>query len=59
MKVICPPLSLSRTTVPYGNRGCSGGSRLSSIMYAVDNGGLDTSSSYPYIQRVCTYLAAD
>ena len=38
--------------VPYGNRGCSGGSRMSSIMYIVDNGGVDRTSSYPYIGRV-------
>ena len=42
--------------VPYGNRGCSGGSRLSTVMYMVDNGGVDTSKSYPYIGRVSPAL---
>ena len=37
--------------VPYGNRGCGGGSRESSIMYAIDFG-VDTDSSYPYVARV-------
>ena len=39
--------------VPYGNRGCGGGSRESSIMYAIDFG-VDTDSSYPYVARVRT-----
>nr|ACH48003.1 cathepsin [Latrunculia oparinae] len=38
-------------SVPYGNRGCSGGSRMATIMYAVDNGGIDGTSSYPYLGR--------
>ena len=46
----------SRYTVPYGNRGCGGGSRESSIMYTVDFG-VDTSASYPYIARVCLHCA--
>lgn len=44
-------INVSCLSVPYGNRGCGGGSRESSIMYAIDFG-IDTSSSYPYIARV-------
>ena len=45
-------LSISLSLVPYGNRGCSGGSRLSSLLYVIDNGGLDTEETYPYYARV-------
>ncbi|XP_064388733.1 procathepsin L-like [Halichondria panicea] len=38
-------------SIPYGNRGCSGGSRLSSLMYIIDSGGLDTETTYPYFAR--------
>ena len=43
-------------TVPYGNKGCSGGSCLNSILYVVNNGGLDGEDSYPYIAKVNTFF---
>lgn len=43
-------------TVPYGNKGCGGGSCLNSILYVVDNGGLDGEDSYPYIAKVNTFV---
>lgn len=42
--------------VPYGNMGCSGGSREVSLIYSIDMGGLDTASSYPYIETVSTHV---
>lgn len=45
-------LLLCLPAVPYGNSGCSGGSRMSSVLYMVDRGGVDLSSAYPYIARV-------
>ncbi len=38
--------------VPYGNKGCSCGDVTNSYMYVIDNRGLDTESSYPYVSRV-------
>ena len=43
--------------VPYGNKGCGGGSCLNSILYVVDNGGLDGEDSYPYIAKVNTFFS--
>ena len=45
---VCVPLHV----VPYGNRGCSGGSLEVSILYVIDNEGIDTSQSYPYTEYV-------
>lgn len=44
--------SLHTSVVIYGNKGCSGGSREVAILYVVDNNGIDTSKSYPYIESV-------
>ena len=44
-------------TVPYGNKGCGGGSCLNSILYVVNNGGLDGEDSYPYIAKVNTFFS--
>lgn len=52
MGVASPVSYISAVAVPYGNRGCSGGSRMASIMYMVDHKGVDRSSAYPYIGRV-------
>ena len=38
--------------VPYGNMGCSGGSQEVSILYIIDNDGIATENSYPYIANV-------
>ncbi|XP_062134745.1 cathepsin L-like [Drosophila sulfurigaster albostrigata] len=42
---------------PYNNGGCDGGLTLSSLKYIMDNGGIDTESSYPYkgIKQACQY----
>ena len=39
-------------SVLYGNRGCSGGDRLSAVSYVTDNGGINTEADYPYKARV-------
>nr|BAG74346.1 silicatein-G1 [Ephydatia fluviatilis] len=33
---------------PYGNHGCTCGSVINTYLYIIDNGGIDTASSYPY-----------
>ncbi|KAL5493700.1 hypothetical protein EMCRGX_G014919 [Ephydatia muelleri] len=44
-------------SVPYGNHGCSGGDTYTAIKYVVDNGGIDTESSYSFRgkQSSCQY----
>ena len=52
---LIPPSAPSHShPVPYGNKGCGGGSCLNSILYVVDNGGIDGEDSYPYIAKVRT-----
>lgn len=48
-------------SVIYGNQGCSGGSRETAILYIVDNNGIDTSKSYPYIsyQYLCRFKSSN
>ena len=36
----------------YGNLGCSAGETIDALKYVVDNGGIDTASSYPYQEKV-------
>lgn len=38
----------------YGNRGCRKGSVENTYLYIIDNNGIDTSKSYPYIGKVFT-----
>lgn len=38
--------------VPYGNHGCSGGDTYTAIKYVVDNGGIDTESTYGFKGKV-------
>nr|BAG74347.1 silicatein-G2 [Ephydatia fluviatilis] len=38
-------------SVPYSNRGCNGGDTYAALKYVVDNGGIDTESTYAYKER--------
>lgn len=42
---------------PYGNNGCDGGMPFRAMEYIMDNNGIDTSDSYPYIMMdgLCTF----
>nr|BAG74343.1 silicatein-M2 [Ephydatia fluviatilis] len=44
-------------SVPYGNHGCSGGDTYTAFKYVIDNGGIDTESSYSFKgkQSSCQY----
>lgn len=46
--------------VPYGNHGCSGGDTYTAMKYVIDNGGIDTESSYSFQGKVAdTILNVD
>eukprot|EP00731_Ephydatia_muelleri_P025848 Em0017g931a len=47
-------------SVLYGNRGCSGGDRLSAVSYVTDNGGINTEADYPYKARqgLCNFSSS-
>lgn len=45
-------LHCSFIAVVYGNKGCNGGNREATIMYILDNDGIDTAKSYPYLSSV-------
>lgn len=41
----------------YGTGGCmQGGWPEAALLYVIDNGGIDTRESYPYVGKVCSTI---
>ena len=50
------PIYLLLAIVPYGNHGCSGGDTYTALKYVIDNGGIDTESSYSFQAKVTLHF---